>query len=90
MCYSPGWMAEVASRVLRNQLRSVLERVEKGEHVTITVDGRPVAVLQPLNSRPRWMSRADFATHVLRHQADPALTQDLVSLAPDMTDTLPL
>jgi prevent-host-death family protein len=79
----------MGSRVLRHQLRSVLERVDKGEQVTITVDGRPVAVLQPVTSRPRWMSRADFAAHVLRTQVNPAVTQDLAGLAPDATDALP-
>jgi len=37
----------VASRALRNDTRGVLRRVEAGEHVIITVNGRPVAVLAP-------------------------------------------
>ena len=37
-------MADVASRVLRNSTRSLLVRVESGETITITVDGRPTAV----------------------------------------------
>jgi prevent-host-death family protein len=89
MCYTAR-VAEVAARALRNQLRSVLQRVEDGEPVTITVDGRPVAVLQPLNSRPRWMPRSEFVAQVLSRQADPHLTQDLARLAPDTTDTLPV
>ena len=89
MCYTAG-VADVAARALRNELRSVLQRVEDGEQVTITVDGRPVAVLQPLNSRPRWMSRSEFVAQVLSRQADPDLTQELEQLAPDTTDTLPV
>ena len=38
-------MGSVASRELRNRTRSLLDRVEAGESITITVDGRPVAVL---------------------------------------------
>ena len=43
-------MAEVASRELRNNTRAVLDRVEAGEAVTITVDGRPVARLEPIGN----------------------------------------
>lgn len=89
MCYAVH-VTEVGSRVLRNELRSLLRRVEQGEEVTITVDGRPVAVLQPVPARSRWISQAAFAAHVLPRQADPALAQDLELLAPETTDTLPL
>jgi prevent-host-death family protein len=79
-------MGEVASRELRNDTRGLLRRVEGGEDVVITVDGRPVAVLRPLG-RPRWVSRSEFARRVLR-QADPALAGDLRDLAPDTTGDL--
>lgn len=82
-------MAEVASRELRNNTRSLLDRVEAGEEVTITVDGRPVAVLRPVGRRPRWLGRDEFVRRVVPHQADPALREDLAELAPDSTDDLP-
>jgi len=82
-------MVEVASRELRNDTRGVLRRVEAGEDVTITVDGRPVAVLRPVESRPRWMPRAVFAGRLADRQADPGLADDLRALAPDTTDDLP-
>ncbi len=50
-------MTEVASRELRNATRALLARVEAGEDVTITVDGRAVAVLRPIGRRPRWLAR---------------------------------
>lgn len=81
-------MATVASRELRNSTRTVLDRVEAGEHVTITVDGRPVAVLRPAGRRPRFMPRAEFIRDVLAHQADPGLRAVLRDLAPDSTDDL--
>jgi prevent-host-death family protein len=81
-------MALVASRELRNNTRGLLERVEAGESITITVDGRPVAVLAPAGRRPRWMARQEFLGRVLGHQADPGLTGDLRRLAPDTTDEL--
>jgi prevent-host-death family protein len=83
-------MAEVASRELRNSTRSLLERVEAGERLTITVDGRPVAVLAPVGRRPRWLSKGEFTTLVLANQADPALAKDLCQLATETTDDLPL
>lgn len=81
-------MPEVASRELRNDTRGVLRRVEAGEDVTITVDGRPVAVLRPIANRQRWVSRSEFVARL--RQADPGLADDLRELAPDMTDDLPL
>jgi prevent-host-death family protein len=83
-------MSEVASRELRNNTRALLEQVEAGEHVTITVAGRPVAELRPVGGRPRWMTRDRFVRSVLRYQADPGLAADLRELAPDTTDDLPL
>ena len=82
-------MSEVASRELRNNTRALLDRVEAGESVTITVNGRPVAVLEPPSRRPRWIARDEFVRRVLSRQADPALTVDLHALAPDTTDDLP-
>jgi prevent-host-death family protein len=87
MRYSCG-MTTVASRALRNNTRDLLERVEAGEEVVITVDGRPVATLQPVGSRPRWMSRPEFVQRVMGHQADPDLADELRQLAPDTTDDL--
>lgn len=83
-------MTEVASRELRNNTRALLDRVEAGESVTITVDGRPVAVLEPCSRRPRWVARETFLRRVLGSQADAGLAGDLRELAPDTTDDLPL
>lgn len=81
-------MGEVASRGLRNDTRGLLRRVEAGEDVVITVDGRAVAVLRPVASRPRWVRSAEFVRRFQLRQADPALNHDLRQLAPDFTDDL--
>ena len=83
-------MPEIASRELRNSTRSLLDRVASGETITITVDGRPAAVLAPVGRRPRWGPRSEFVTTILAHQADPGLAADLDELAGEMTDELPL
>lgn len=87
-CYNRS-MNEVASRELRNNTGALLRRVEAGEAVTITVDGRPVAVLQPLGRRPLWLARDEFVRRVGLHQADAELASELADLSPDTTDDLP-
>jgi len=82
-------MTTVPSRDLRNHSRSLLARVEEGESLTITVDGRPVARLEPVERRRRWLSRDEFARRILDHQADAALAGDLAALADETTDDLP-
>jgi prevent-host-death family protein len=77
---------DIGSRELRNNTRALLDRVEAGESITITVAGRPVAMLEPINRRPRFVSRDEFLRRVLAHPADPGLQADLRSLAPDTTD----
>lgn len=82
-------MRTVASRELRNRTRDVLEQVEAGDEVTITVDGRPVATLRAAAAhRPRFIGRAAFVDLVAGRQADPTLAGELRGLAPDTTDDL--
>ena len=86
MCYSP--IMDVGSRVLRNNTPALLDRVAAGESITITVAGQPVAILEPIGHRPRFMSRDEFVRRVGPNQADSALRADLRALAPDDTDEL--
>ena len=79
-------MATVASRELRNQTRSLLDRVTAGESITITVNGRPAAMLRPLDDRPRWMDSSVFLELLEGNRADAALRQELAELLPDTTD----
>lgn len=82
-------MESVASRELRNQTRELLDRVAAGESICITVHGRPVAELRPVEARPQWMSRDRFIRDVLVHQADAGLSDDLAELTAETTDDLP-
>jgi len=45
-------MSEITIRELRNQGAAVLERVARGEALTVTRDGQPIAELRPLARRP--------------------------------------
>jgi prevent-host-death family protein len=82
-------MAEIPSRELRNDTAGVLRRVEEGESLTITTNGRPVAQLVPLpRTRRSGMSRAELIRVVREAQADPGLRDDLRWLAGETTDDL--
>lgn len=81
-------MADVASRELRNRTRALLGRVEAGERITITVDGRPVAVLGPVMKRSPWMARNEFCERILARQADASLTAELAAITDETTDDL--
>jgi len=87
-CYGRR-MSEVASRDLRNDTAGVLKRVQDGEDVVITVNGKAVARLVPLQpARRRWLPRAELVRRLANAQADPELRDDLARLAGDSTDDL--
>lgn len=82
-------MSDVAVRELRNDTAGVLERVRRGERVTITVRGRPVATLVPIEqARRRWLPASELARRLRTMQADPGLRDDLARLAGETTDDL--
>jgi len=78
-------MTDLSVRELRNDVSDVLRRVEAGETFRVTVSGRPVANLAPLDRRPRFVPREEFVTWPL---ADPGLRAQLRELNPDTTDDL--
>ena len=83
-------MTDIAVRELRNNTRQVLERVDAGESITITVDGRPAAELRKLSSRPRFVSREWFVAKIRTTEAiNSSFADDISSLAPDTTDDVP-
>lgn len=51
-------MPEIPQKTLRNQIGEILRRAEAGEGFTITVSGRPVARLGPLEDSRRWVPAA--------------------------------
>ncbi|MGH3564779.1 MAG: type II toxin-antitoxin system Phd/YefM family antitoxin [Pseudonocardia sp.] len=80
---------EIPSRELRNDTAGVLRRVQSGQRVTITVNGRAVAELVPVQrSRRGWVRREDLVGRLQRAQADPGLRADLSRLTADTTDDL--
>jgi len=74
------------ARELRNHVSEVLRRVEAGERLTVTVNGRPVAELLPMDPRPRFVSWEEFLTWP---KADPGLRDELREMLSETTDDLP-
>jgi prevent-host-death family protein len=67
-------MSEVGLRELRQNASELVRRAEAGEHVTITVAGRPAAVIGPVS--PRAWRRWDDLADVFSHPTDPDWAQD--------------
>jgi len=65
----------VGARELRNETRSVLDRVLEGDAVIVTLDGRPVARIEPISTKPRWVNTEKFLKNLRR--ADPGLLDEL-------------
>lgn len=76
----------VPSRELRNDTAGVLRRAESGEDVIITVNGRDVARLSPVDPRPHSMPTELFFRNF--RPADPGLYDELRALLTDTTDDL--
>lgn len=78
-------MGEVTVRELRNDGGRVLDRIARGESLTVTRDGHPVAELRPLSRRAlraaalldRWRRLASVDTSRLRADIDAALDSSL-------------
>jgi prevent-host-death family protein len=74
MCYVSSMTAEFGLREMRQQASDLVRRAEAGEELTITVSGRPAAVLGPVRAR-RWHGWADVAD-VFAGPGDPTWADD--------------
>lgn len=77
-------MATVPQKELRNNVAEVLRRAEAGEDLTITVSGRPVAHLGPLE-RDAWVP-AERVRHVWDTPTLVGLAEDLERLDAGLVD----
>jgi prevent-host-death family protein len=78
-------MAEVTIRELRHRGGDVVDRVARGERLTVTRDGRPVAILSPVGPVPlsasallrRWRRLPSLDVGSLRADLDAVIDPDL-------------
>lgn len=75
MCYRRAVDAEVGLREMRQSASELVRRAESGERLTVTVAGRPAAVLGPIQGR-RWQQWPDIAD-LFRTAVDRDLATDL-------------
>jgi prevent-host-death family protein len=83
-------MTDIPARQLRNDVSAVLRRVEAGERLRVTVNGRPVAELVPLVNRPSSIGWEEFVEGDADWRADPELAAQLRELLPETTDDVPI
>ena len=69
-------MATIPQRELRNNVSDVLRRAEGGERITVTVNGRPVAEVGPLESR-QFAPMGALKKILEEAPADPTWAEDL-------------
>jgi prevent-host-death family protein len=79
---------EIGVRDLRNRTGEVVDAVQAGERVTLTVHGEPVADIVPHGRRARWLAGTRLREQLQDRSADPGLTSDLDELAGQTLDTL--
>jgi prevent-host-death family protein len=70
----------IPHRELRNQSGSVLREAEAGQQFTVTVDGRPVAIIGPIPRR-QWVPKADYIPLLQMGGRDPAFFADIAELS---------
>ncbi|HZK50874.1 MAG TPA: type II toxin-antitoxin system prevent-host-death family antitoxin [Actinomycetota bacterium] len=68
-------MRTIPQRELRNSSGEILRAAERGEQFTITVDGRPVAVLGPVRKR-HWIPRAEIE-RIFATPTDESMLEDI-------------
>jgi prevent-host-death family protein len=78
----------VGVRDLRNHTTRVIDAVQAGERVTLTVRGEPVADIVPHAQRARWLPGRELRSQLADRAADADLTRQLDELAGQTIDQL--
>ena len=78
-------MPEIPQKKLRNEIGEILRRAEAGEEFTITVSGRPVARLAPLEDRRQWVPAAKLED-LWKLPVDENLARDLKEFDIELRD----
>lgn len=81
---------EIPQRELRNHVGEVLREVEQGATLRVTVRGRPVADLVPVEEErvPRFASRLSIERLLARARPDAGFGRDIDAALPETIDEL--
>jgi prevent-host-death family protein len=77
-------MGEIGLREMRQNASDLVRRAQAGERVTITVAGRPAAVLGPVS--PRAWRRWDDLANIFAQPTDPDWADEKELLDDDIAD----
>ncbi len=78
----------IGVRDLRNRTAGVIDAVQAGERVTLTVNGEPLADIVPHGRRARWLAGSRLREQLHDRAADAALQDELDVLAGQTLDEL--
>jgi prevent-host-death family protein len=80
---------DISVRELRNSTSGVIDELEKGERLTLTVNRRPVADIVPhVEKRDPWVPSSELRRIIREAAADPGLLDDLADVRGDEIDDL--
>jgi prevent-host-death family protein len=79
---------EIGVRDLRNRTSQVIDAVQAGERVILTVHGEPIADIVPHGRRARWLSGTQLRGQLADRAADPGLRRELDALTGQTLDEL--
>ncbi len=81
-------MRTIPQRELRNDVARVLREVEAGETIEVTVDGRPVARIIPIEGRRTWVPWEQVEKILRESPLDPRFARDIDDAVGDTIDDL--
>ncbi len=71
----------IGVRDLRNRTAQIIDAVQAGERVTLTVHGEAIADIVPHGRRSRWLPGGALRDQLTGRAADAGLTRDLDALS---------
>ena len=78
----------IPQRELRAHIGAILREVEAGNTVKVTVSGRPVARIVPIEERRAWATRDELWEFIRTREPDPTFRRDIRVILDQTVDEL--
>ena len=78
-------MRTIPQRELRNRSGEILRQAEAGQQFTITVEGRPVAMLVPCQRR-QWVPKTELLNALQTGHPDPTFFEEIAEMGGTLDD----